>query len=72
MKNQYNWIWRLIPKFNVKFSSRNECDDEYVAMSNDFEGGHSHGPSDADLKLYKASMFKLKLVSFVSTFFIVA
>ena len=38
--------------------------------------GHSHGggrgPSEKDIQLYNASMFKLKLVSFVSTFFIIA
>jgi hypothetical protein len=34
--------------------------------------GHSHGSSDEDMKHYNASMSKLKLVSFVSIFFIAA
>lgn len=34
--------------------------------------GHSHGSDSEDLKLYNASMKKLKLVSFVSIFFIAA
>jgi len=45
----------------------------------DAEAGHGHshgkqanGPSEKDVRLYNASMFKLKLVSFVSTFFIIA
>jgi hypothetical protein len=79
-----------IPKINISFKSREECDDDYVV----FEGGkvdpeagkghghgHDHGTdngnelastSEKDLRLYNASMYKLKLVSFVSTFFIVA
>jgi len=61
-----------IPQINISFKSRQECDDDYVV----YEGGEIKpviaGPSDKDKKLYDASMFKLKLVSFVSTFFIIA
>jgi hypothetical protein len=60
---------------NITFSSREECDDEFVK----YEGGdtekghgHSHGPSEKDIDLFKKSMFKLKLVSSVSIFFIIA
>jgi hypothetical protein len=56
----------------MTFSSREERDDEYVVYEGGADSGHSHGPSAKDLELYKASMFKLKLVSFVSTFFIIA
>ena len=64
-----------IPNFKIAFKSREENDDEFVK----YEGGgdtevghgHSHGPSDKDLILYKKSMFKLKLVSSVSIFFII-
>jgi len=34
--------------------------------------GHSHGSDSEDMKNFKASMKKLKLVSFVSIFFIAA
>ena len=66
---------------NITFSSREECDDEFVKYegghghSHDAEkggGGHSHGPSEKDIDLFKKSMFKLKLVSSVSIFFIIA
>jgi len=89
MKYQYVWINDLInqiPKINLTFKSREECDDEFVMYegghghSHDHEkGGHGHShdapkssTAEADRKLYDASMSKLKLVSFVSIFFMIA
>ena len=84
MKHQYQWLNDLInkiPALNINFTAREECDDEYVA----YEGGHGHGKTadqesdyeddkdpEADKKLYATSMAKLKLVSSVSVFFIIA
>jgi zinc transporter 2 len=42
--------------------------DNYVQLKSDKEKEHH----DADMKMYTASMSKLKLVSFVSVFFIAA
>ena len=75
-----------IPQINISFKSREECDDDYVVFEGgkvDTEAGKGHGhdhgteasangPSEKDVRLNNASMYKLKLVSFVSTFFIVA
>ena len=48
-----------------------EKDDDFKKVEGvDF--AHSHSDVDKDLKSYQVSMKKLKLVSFVSLFFIVA
>lgn len=65
----------LLPSFKLYSRAREDTDDEFVAYQEGGEAagdGHSHGPSEKDLRLYKASMFKLKVVSFVSIFFIIA
>ena len=80
MKHQYVWINNLLgklPSMKLRFSSREECDDEYVIYEGGEEAQQIHppamtGPDKKDLELYEKSMYKLKLVSFVSTFFIIA
>jgi len=49
--------------------SHGACPD---AAAEEKPHGHSHGSNDEDLQHYEASMSKLKLVSFVSIFFITA
>ena len=44
-------------------------DDDYKKVTVDF--AHSHGDNDKEMYNYKVSMKKLKLVSFVSFFFII-
>jgi hypothetical protein len=48
-----------------------EKDDDFKKVE-DVDFAHSNGDVDADMKSYLVSMKKLKLVSFVSLFFIVA
>ena len=49
-----------------------EKDDDFKKVSDDVDFAHHHGDTDKDLKNYQASMKKLKCVSFVSLFFIIA
>ena len=49
-----------------------EKDDDFKKVSDDVYFAHHHGDMDKDLKNYHASMKKLKCVSFVSLFFIIA
>lgn len=49
-----------------------ETDDDYKKVTDDVDFTHHHGDVDKDLKNYNASMKKLKCVSIVSLFFIVA
>jgi hypothetical protein len=49
-----------------------EKDDDFKKVSEEIDFSHSNGDMDKDLKNYHASMKKLKCVSFVSLFFIVA
>jgi len=49
-----------------------EKDDDFKKVTDDVDFAHHHGDTDKDLKNYHASMKKLKCVSFVSLFFIVA
>ena len=82
MKDQYNWIMKRLPKlpsFDIRdyVHGRRECDDEFIMyeggkVDNEAAHGHTHGPSAKDVDLFNKSMFKLKLVSSVSIFFIIA
>ena len=49
-----------------------ETDDDYKKVSDEVDFTHVHGDTDKDLKNYEVSMKKLRCVSFVSIFFIIA
>ncbi len=63
------------PKFAVsKIKYEEDSDDDFISYDVQYHGGGhggGGGASEKDRELYQKSMYKLKLVSFVSIFFII-